>query len=75
QRHKLRYIGLIRKILEHEVFYRTFLVSLQQGGIPDTASISDIMKDCNVPLNETTIGRRAGTVRRWIQWIWEQIAD
>jgi len=34
-----------------------------------------IMKECNVPLNETTMGRRAGTVRRWIQWIWEQIAD
>jgi len=75
QRHKVRYIGLIRKILEHEVFYRTFHASLQQGNIPDAEAVADIMKECNVPLNETTMGRRAGTVRRWIQWIWEQIAD
>lgn len=75
QRPRDRYLGIIRRILEHRVFYEAFMLSLQQGNIPDTDSIVAIMAQFNIPLTGTTPPRRAGTVQRWLEWIWGRIAD
>lgn len=71
-RPKLRHMGLVRKILERQVFYHAF-VSVMQQGIPDTDTIDAIMVNCGIQLNETTRTRRARTVRGWISWIVNQI--
>jgi hypothetical protein len=75
QRHKVRYIGLIHKVLEHPVFYRTFVASTHGGSIPGPDAISEIMVECNIRLNEVTRHRRAGSVRGWVKWIWDQMTD
>lgn len=75
QRPRDRYLGLIRRILQHEVFFRSFMLSLQQGDIPDQESIASIMAQCNILLNKTTSERRAQTVQRWMEWIWGRIVD
>lgn len=75
QRPRARYLGLIERILQHEIFYESFLLSLQQGEIPDNRAIAQVMLDHGSPLNPTTRERRASTVRSWLTWIWGRIAD
>lgn len=74
QRHKQKYLGLIRKILEHVVFYRSFRLWLQQGTIKDS-DIGRIIEDSQIPIQGATVGRRARTVRGWIAWIMQQIEE
>lgn len=74
QRHKQKYLGLIRKILERVVFNRSFRLWLQQGTIRDD-EIGRIIEDSHIPIQGATIGRRARTVRGWIAWIMQQTED
>lgn len=69
---KQKYLGLIRKILEHIVYYKAFQQT-QWGSIPTNQEISPIIKECQIGIDGDTVGRRASTVRGWIKWIWEQI--
>lgn len=75
QSNRLRDLALIRRILQHEVFYRSFLLGLKQGGIPDIPTIAQVMIDCGIDLGQVTRDRRAGAVRGWLTWIWGRIAD
>lgn len=72
---KLKYLDLIGKILEKEVFYKAFELTLQNGEIPLKQEIVEIISEVRSDLNHGTAGRRASTVRGWIGWIWEQIQD
>ena len=72
---KLKYLALIGKILEKEVFYKAFELTLQNGEIPSKQEIIEIISEVRSDVNPTTAGRRASTVSGWINWIWEQIED
>ncbi|MBE9229881.1 translation elongation factor [Phormidium sp. LEGE 05292] len=70
---KNKYIALIKKILEHEIFYKTFELSIKKGETPSQEEVCKVMLDCGLTLSSTTIERRSQTVRKWIDWIWSQI--
>ena len=73
QPHQLKYLKLIEKILVHEVFYQVFQLSLKDGDIPSKEKITQLMYESNLEIRNTTIDRRASTVKGWIYWIWSQI--
>ncbi len=75
KRHKIKILILIRKILEHQVFYQTFNSTINNGVTPHHNQICEIMSSCNLRINDTTIKRRSSTVRRWIEWILNMISD
>lgn len=75
KRYKTKICSLIRKILEHEVFYKTFELTLETGDIPKKNEVCKIMSDCGLDLNPTTIERRSSTVRGWIDWILKLTSD
>jgi len=75
QRHKQKYLDLIRKIFEHVVYNRTFRLALGMGRIPTEDEISQVIIDSQINIGGATVGRRSRTVRSWIKWIWEQIED
>ena len=66
-------LGLIKVILQHEVFYKVFKAALDAGRIPSNDIIVEIMSACSLSMNTVTMKRRAGTVRGWIEWIWSKI--
>ena len=73
QPHQLKYLKLIEKILAHEVFYQVFQLSLKIGDIPSKEQITKLMYESDLEIGNTTIDRRASTVKGWIYWIWSQI--
>ena len=75
KRPKLKYLDLINKILERQVFYLVFELTLKQGGIPPEDAICKIISENRPDINDTTIKRRYFTVQGWISWIWNQIPD
>lgn len=74
KRHKIKYLLLIQKILEHEPFYKAFELTLSLGDIPSTKQIEQAIAKVRSNLKPKTINRRASTVKRWIEWIWNQIS-
>jgi len=75
KRPKLKYLELINKILERQVFYLVFQLALKLGGIPPKDAICKIISENRPDINDTTIKRRYFTVQGWIYWIWNQIKD
>jgi hypothetical protein len=75
KRPKLKYLELINKILERQVFYLVFQLALKLGGIPPKDAICKIISENRPDINDTTIKRRYFTVQGWISWIWNQIPD
>jgi hypothetical protein len=75
KRHKIKILYFIRKILQYEVFYKTFESTLSNGEIPDKNEIIKIILSCNSNLSNKTADRRSSTVRRWIEWILSMISD
>src|SRR4028119_2397883 len=75
KRPKLKYLDLINKILERQVFYLVFQLALKLGGIPPKDAICKIISENRPDINDTTIKRRYFTVQGWIYWIWNQIQD
>ena len=73
QPQKLKYLKLIETILAHEVFNRAFKLSLEIGDIPSKEQITKLISESNLKITNTTIDRRASTVKGWIYWIWSQI--
>lgn len=71
--HKNKYLALIKKILEHEIFYKSFELSIKKGETPSQEEVCKVMSECGLTLSSTTIERRSQTVRKWIDWIWSQI--
>ena len=75
KRPKLKYLELINKILERQVFYLVFQLALKLGGIPPKDAICKIISENRPDIKDTTIKRRYFTVQGWISWIWSQIKD
>ncbi|NER26620.1 MAG: translation elongation factor [Symploca sp. SIO1C4] len=73
KRHKLKYLELIKKILEKQIFYKIFELAVNTGEIPSKQEVCQLMSASNLGINETTIKRRSTTVRNWSNWIWSQI--
>ncbi|NES79367.1 MULTISPECIES: type II restriction enzyme [Okeania] len=73
QRHKLKYLKLIEKILEHEVFNQAFKLSLEIAHIPSKKQIIQLLSENHLKIGDKTRERRASTVKSWIDWIWSQI--
>ncbi len=71
--HKQKYLALIGKVLQRKVFYHAFGLAVQIGGVPDKESVCAIMREMDLPLSDSTIGRRSSTVRSWLDWIFKQI--
>ncbi|MDM9583545.1 translation elongation factor [Nostoc sp. GT001] len=75
KRYKIKILSLIEKILQHQVFYKTFEFTVSNGFIPDISVIRQIMQSCNLNINITTIQRRSSTVRGWIGWIVNMLSE
>lgn len=70
-RYKSKYLSLIKIILERPVFNKIFKMTIENLKIPEKKIICRIMSKENFkkPINQTTIDRRASTVRGWIEWL------
>lgn len=71
KRHREKMLGIVESILQHEVFNNVFKKYLQTFSPVSIEEIVDIMNNSyiyNVNKNSTIV-RRASTVKRWIEWI------
>ncbi|VXD11998.1 type II restriction enzyme [Planktothrix paucivesiculata] len=75
KRQKHKYLSLIRKILEYQVFYTVFQLNLSRGKMPSKEEICEIILSSRAELSRKTPGRRKSTVSNWIYWIFRQIQD
>jgi len=69
---KDRNLELGKLVLEHKPFFLAYEYFIKNGIFPNNGEIVQFMKDSNINLpseNEVVYGRRASTVRGWIQWI------
>lgn len=68
---KKKYLELVKKILEHEVFYKTIKMYIDTGQIPSKSEIVEIMRNSEVHniRSDSTFIRRASTVQAWVKWI------
>ena len=71
EKYNIKYLRLVEKILEHNIFNKIFEISLDQGEIPDKSKIIEIMYDQNMDdrYGHSVIERRAMTIKSWINWI------
>ena len=71
-----KYLGLMEAVLRRPVFHRAFGLALRCGGkVPNANQVVRLMQTCDLPLNLTTMERRASTVRGWIGWILGQCGE
>ena len=68
-RYKQKYLAIIKRIFKCPVFYKSFGIIIQNHKIPNKQEICDIMNESNLLINQTTIDRRASSVRGWIDWV------
>jgi hypothetical protein len=68
---KNKNLGLIKCVLEHEVFNKTLKLYVKNSKMPSINEIVEIMKESNIynVNSESTFRRRASTVQSWIKWI------
>lgn len=64
-----KFLALAGKILQNPVFSRALRKYLENWEQPSKAEVCRIMEEERVPLNATTIDRRAMTVIGWANWI------
>ena len=73
EKYNRKYLLLVEKILEHDVFNKIFEISLDQGEIPDIPKIVETMYELN--MNDryvhSVLERRARTIKGWINWIFK----
>ncbi|MGI6538401.1 MAG: type II restriction enzyme [Caldicoprobacterales bacterium] len=68
-------LGIVELILQHEVFNKVLRKHLKDASPLSIDDIVDIMKDSHLynVREESTFRRRASTVKRWIEWIFENV--
>jgi hypothetical protein len=68
---KDRQLELVKCILEHEAFFRTYNLWLKNYDVPSRDAIVTIMQQSKLwNINEnSTFKRRSSTVLRWVEWI------
>lgn len=65
-------LHIVSKILEHEVFNKALNLYFKKLSPITKEEVISIMKNSyiyNVNKDSSTIGRRAGSVMKWIDWI------
>ncbi len=67
--HRAKYIEIIRSILKNPVFYQVFGAYILSCKMPTKEEICSIMAKSSLHISDSTIERRASTVRSWIDWI------
>ena len=74
---KQRQLAYCILILSHKAFAETLKVYLASGVMPARDNIIQIMKDSKVynVQKDSTYGRRASTIKSWINWIIELVND
>lgn len=70
-----KYLALMACILRRPVFHRAFGRALQLGDVPNRDLIIRMMLESGLPLNGTTMNRRASTVRGWVGWMLAQCGE
>jgi hypothetical protein len=70
-RFKQRQLAYCNCILSHRAFKETFRKYLKYGTMPSTNDIVQIMKQSNLYHvgSDSTFGRRASTIKGWLNWI------
>lgn len=66
--YKARQIRYVELILEHRIFHELFEIVLRTGLIPDKKYIEKKIMEMNL-CSSNVAGRRASSVRGWIQWM------
>lgn len=69
---KAKYLGLIQRVLEFPVFHDAYKYAIETGQIPKINEIYRIMNQYGISVGDNTKGRRASTVRGWVNWILTQ---
>ncbi|OHD12000.1 MAG: translation elongation factor [Spirochaetes bacterium GWD1_27_9] len=72
QKHKNKYLSLVKCILEHEIFNKVLTKYIKNGNLPIKKEVIEIMKNSyifNVGKDSTTIERRSSSVIGWVDWI------
>lgn len=66
-----RQLGIASQILSHRAFRETLKLCLQQGEMPDTRKVAQIMRQSNLyhVEAESTYVRRSSTVIGWVNWL------
>lgn len=66
--YKPRQLKIVELMLEHRIFAEFFDAGAKTGRYPDKKVIGQRMRELHV-CNEGQIARRASTVERWLEWI------
>jgi hypothetical protein len=72
KRHREKMLEIVRLILEHQIFNRVLRKYFDNSSPVTIEDIIEIMNTSyihNVERGSSTVGRRASTVLRWIEWI------
>jgi predicted transcriptional regulator len=64
-----RNLELVELILSRKIFYETMKLYFANAALPTQDVVIECMKDLNLDISGTTVGRRASTVLGWIKWI------
>ncbi|MBQ5563397.1 MAG: hypothetical protein IIT39_08420, partial [Clostridia bacterium] len=69
--YKQRQLAYCQRILSHKVFYDVTKLYFDRGQMPDKSEIVSIMKNNNLYHvgSDSTYGRRASTIKAWVEWI------
>ena len=74
---KEKHLGIIQKILEHKPFRKSFVYYCNQSEAPPINKIVCFMKQSELHKvnSEKTYRRRAQTVLKWTEWIFDLIDE
>ena len=64
-----KFLALTNVILRNRIFARTLQMYIDTGDRPSEPDVCAVMISENLPLNDTTVRRRAQTVLAWVDWI------
>ncbi len=68
--YKARQLKLVELLLSHKIFHRLFEKTLDRGELPSSEEIAEEMRRLSV-CGDKLVDRRASTVARWLQWVWD----
>lgn len=67
--HVDKQLELVEAMSKDKTIRACILESLKRGRVVEANFIVAQMQENNIPLGNTTIGRRARTIRGWVQWV------
>lgn len=70
--YRKKYLALMERIFRRPVFHAALGLALRRGDLPGPAAVVELMRGVDLNLSESTLFRRASTVRGWIGWVLAQ---